>query len=150
MDLVGLLRELSGTGISVYVAVGVALVVVRYWFSETRREISKEIDEKIGAAKNDFQQSFRELRQEIREAKTDSSQAHKETRQEINAVRVYAEQSHQETRQEMKDITLHLIDVRERLANIEGRMGIYPPRRGVEPPIPEPAAEPESGESSQS
>ncbi len=49
-----------------------------------------------------------------------------------------------------QELLHHLIDVRERLANIEGRMGIYPPRRGVEPPIPEPAAMPESGEPSQS
>ncbi len=48
------------------------------------------------------------------------------------------------------DMTLHLIDVRERLANIEGRLGMYPPRRGVDPPIPEPAAEPESNEPAQS
>ena len=45
---------------------------------------------------------------------------------------------------------MHLIDVRERLANVEGRLDLYPPRRGLEPPIPDPAGEPESGESAQS
>lgn len=49
-----------------------------------------------------------------------------------------------------KELLHHLIDVRERLANIEGRMGIYPPRRGVEPPMPEPAPEQERSELSRS
>ena len=36
MDLIVLLKELSSTGISDFVIVGVALLVVRYWFSEMR------------------------------------------------------------------------------------------------------------------
>lgn len=165
MDLIGLLKKLTSTGISDFVFLGVILVVVRYWFSETRREISKEIDDKVGSARTDFQESFQEMRQEIRavktsleesikenrleigavrtetrqeirEARTDSSQAHKETRQEINAVRAYTEQSHKET-------MLHLIDVRERLANIEGRLGAPTPRMSaVSPPLEAPADEP--------
>ncbi len=43
----------------------------------------------------------------------------------------------------MKDIMLHLIDVRERLANIEGRLGAPTPRiSGVSPPLEAPAEEP--------
>lgn len=46
------------------------------------------------------------------------------------------EQSH-------KDIMLHLIDVRERLANIEGRLGAPTPRMSaVSPPLEAPAEEP--------
>ena len=143
MDLIGLLKELTSTGISDFVFVGVTLLAVRYWLSETRREISDEIDDKLGAFKNEVRQTFQEVRQEIRETRVESSQAHRETRQEIQAVRTYAEQSHQETRQEMKDIMLHLIDVRERLANIEGRLGAPTPRiSGVSPPLEAPAEEP--------
>jgi len=125
MDVFGLLKEVSGLGIDSVIVGAVILLVVRNWFSETRREISKEIDDKVGVAKSDFQQSFQELRQEIKEART------------------YSEQSHQETRQEMKDIMLHLIDVRERLANIEGRLGAPTPRMpAVSPPLGAPAEEP--------
>ena len=132
MDLIALLRELSDTGISDFVFIGVALLVVRYWFSETRREISKEIDDKIGAANRDFQQSFQEVRQEIREARTNSEQSHQETRHELK-----------DMRQDMKDIMLHLIDVRERLANIEGRLGAPTPRMSaVSPPLETSAEEP--------
>jgi len=49
-----------------------------------------------------------------------------------------------------KELLALIVDIRERLANLEGRVGIYPPRRGLEPPIPEPVALPESGEPSQS
>ena len=44
----------------------------------------------------------------------------------------------------------HLTAIRERLANIEGRLGMYPPRRGVEPPVPELAEAPAGEESTQS
>ena len=154
MDLIGLLRELSSTGISDFVVIGVALVVVRYWFSETRREISKEIDDKIGAVQGDFQQSHKELRQEIRDVGTYSEQSHKEMRQEFNEVKTSLDQSIKENRQEIRDvrtyseqshkeIMLHLIDVRERLANIEGRLGAPTPRMSaVSPPLETPADEP--------
>ena len=42
------------------------------------------------------------------------------------------------------------IDLRERLANIDWRLGISPPRRGPEPPMPERSATPESAETIQS
>ncbi len=165
MDLIGLIKEVTSSGISDFVFVGVILLAVRYWLSELRREISKEIDDKIGAFKIEVQQSFQEVRQEIiatrtesrqdfNAARTYSEQLHQELRQEIAAVRTesrqefsaartYSEQSHQETRQEMKDIMLHLIDVRERLANIEGRLGAPTPRMsGVSPPLDAPAEEP--------
>ena len=143
MDLIGLLKELTSTGISDFVFIAVALVVVRYWFSETRREISKEIDDKIGTAKAEFQQSFQEIRQEVRAVRTYAEQAHQDTRQEIRDARTESTQAHQDTRQELKEIMLHLIDVRERLANIEGRLGAPTPRMsGVSPPLEAPAEEP--------
>ena len=136
MDLIALLKELTSTGISDFVFVGVTLVVVRYWFSETRREISKEIDDKVGSAKTDLEALIRENRQEIAAIRADS-------RQDFDAARAYSEQAHQETRQEMRDVMLHLIDVRERLANIEGRLGAPTPRMsGVSPPLDTPAEEP--------
>lgn len=49
-----------------------------------------------------------------------------------------------------KELILLLVDIRERLANIEGRMGIYPPRRVPEPPLPEPAPESQASEPSAS
>ena len=143
MDLIGLLKELTSTGISDFVFIAVALVVVRYWFSETRREISKEIDDKIGTANTEFQQSFQEIRQEVRAVRTYVEQTHQETRQEIRDARTESTQAHQDTRQELKEIMLHLIDVRERLANIEGRLGAPTPRMtGVSPPLEAPAEEP--------
>ncbi len=143
MDLIGLIRELTSSGISDFVFVGVILLAVRYWLSELRRDISKEIDDKIGAVKTEVQQSHQELRQEIRDVRTYSEQSHTELRQEIREARTYSEQSHQETRQEMKEIMLHLIDVRERLANIEGRLGAPTPRMSaVSPPLEAPAEEP--------
>ncbi len=143
MDLIGLIKELTSSGISDFVFVGVILLAVRYWLSELRRDISKEIDDKIGAVRGDFQQSHQELRQEIRDVRTYSEQSHTELRQEIRQARTYSEQSHQETRQEIKEIMLHLIDVRERLANIEGRLGAPTPRMSaVSPPLEAPAEEP--------
>ena len=135
LDLIVLLKELSSTGISDVVIIGVALLVVRYWLSETRREISKEIDDKIGSAKSDLEQS---IQQETGALRTQFEQSHRENRQEIIAVRTYSEQSH-------KEIMLHLIDVRERLANIEGRLGEPTPRMSaVSPPLESPAEASES------
>ena len=154
MDLTSLISQLVDAGIGDIATIVIVVLYIRYSASESRREISNEIDDKIGAFKNEAQQSFQDLRQEIRavrtfaeqshqetrkefsEVRTDSAQAHNETRQEINAVRTYAEQSHKET-------MLHLIDVRERLANIEGRLGQQTPRlSGVSPPLEAPAEEP--------
>ena len=82
------------------------------------------------------EQSHKETRQELVEVKTALEQSIKENRQEINAGRLYAEQSH-------KEMMFHLIDVRERLANIEGRLGAPTPRMsGVSPPLEAPAEEP--------
>ncbi|MCY3917996.1 MAG: hypothetical protein OXG49_18485 [Chloroflexi bacterium] len=191
MDLIALLKELTSTGISDFVFVGVTLVVVRYWFSETRREISKEIDDKVGSLKSDLEQLIKENRQEIAAFKTDSRQDfdavrtetrqdfeafrtdsrqhfdafrtdsrqdfeafRTDSRQELGQVKKSLEQSIEENRQEIsagrkyseqshKDIMLHLIDVRERLANIEGRLGAPTPRMpAVSPPLEAPAEEP--------
>ncbi len=154
MDLIGLIKELTSSGISDFVFVGVILLAVRYWLSELRRDISKEIDDKIGAVRGDFQQSHQELRQEIRDVRTYTEQSHTELRQEIRQARTYTEQSRKDMRQEFsatrtnseqshKEIMLHLIDVRERLANIEGRLGTPTPRMSaVSPPLETPAEEP--------
>ncbi|MDE2637107.1 MAG: hypothetical protein OXI30_12155 [Chloroflexota bacterium] len=151
MDLIVLLKELSSTGISDFVIVGVALLVVRYWFSETRREISKEIDDKVGALKTDLEPLIKENRQELAAFRTETRQEfgalrtemqqevsalRTETRLEFNESRATSEQSHKET-------MLHLIDVRERLANIEGRLGAPTPRMSaVSPPLETSAEEP--------
>jgi len=79
--------------------------------------------------RQDFEAVRKETRQEIHALRT-------ETRQEFDAARANSEQSH-------KEIMLHLIDVRERLANIEGRLGAPTPRMsGVSPPLEAPAEEP--------
>ncbi len=154
MDVLGLLKEVSGLGIDSLIVGAVLLLYVRYTASETRREISDEIDDKLGAFKNEVQQSFQEVRHEIRAVRTYAEQSHQETRQEIHSFRTETRQEiresrtdslqeHQATRQEMKDIMLHLIDVRERLANIEGRLGAPTPRMpAVSPPLEAPAEEP--------
>ena len=191
MDLIALLKELTSTGISDFVFVGVTLVVVRYWFSETRREISKEIDDKVGSLKTDLEKLIKENRQEIAAFKTETRQDfdafrtdsrqnydavrtdsrqnfdafrtdsrqdfeafRTDSRQELGQVKKSLEQSIEENRQEIsagrkyseqshKDIMLHLIDVRERLANIEGRLGAPTPRMpAVSPPLEAPAEEP--------
>ena len=78
-----------------------------------------------------MEESIKENRQEIGEVRTFS-------RQEFNVARTYSEQSH-------KEIMLHLIDVRERLANIEGRLGEPTPRMSaVSPPLESPAEASES------
>ena len=143
MDAFSLLKEVSGLGIDSLIVGAVLLLYVRYSASETRREISDEIDDKLGAFKNEVQQSFQEVRQEIRAVRTYAERSHQETRQEIRESRTDSLQEHQATRQEMKDIMLHLIDVRERLANIEGRLGAPTPRMsGVSPPLEAPTEEP--------
>ena len=165
MDLIGFFRELTSSGISDFFVGGVILLAVRYWLSELRRDISKEIDDKIGAAKTEVQQSHTELRQEIAAVRTESrqefsatrtytEQSHTELRQEIREARTYTEQLRKDMRQEFsatrtnseqshKEIMLHLIDVRERLANIEGRLGAPTPRMSaVSPPLEAPAEEP--------
>ena len=158
MDVLGLLKEVSGLGIDSVIVGAVILLVVRNWLSETRREISKEINDKVGSAKTDLEALMQENRQEIASFKTETrqefdaartetrqdlaevkrtlEQSIRENRQEINAGRMYAQQSH-------KEIMLHLIDVRERLANIEGRLGAPTPRMpAVSPPLEAPAEEP--------
>ncbi len=147
MDLIGMFRELTSSGISDFFVGGVILLAVRYWLSELRRDISKEIDDKIGAVKTEVQQSHQELRQEIRDVRTYTEQSHTELRQEIAAVRTESRQEFSATRtnseQSHKEIMLHLIDVRERLANIEGRLGAPTPRMSaVSPPLEASAEEP--------
>lgn len=165
MDVLGLLREVSGLGIDSVFVGAVILLAVRYWMSEMRRDISKEIDDKISDAKSDFNQSFTENRQEIASFRTSVEESLKENRQEMASFRTSVEGSFRETRQEIdsvrtesrqefkaartyseqshKEIMLHLIDVRERLANIEGRLGEPTPRMpAVSPPLERPAEEP--------
>lgn len=121
MELTSLITQLTEAGIADIATIVIVVLYVRYSASETRREISKEIDDKVGVLKSDMEQSIQENRQEIVALRT-------ETRQEFSAVRAESEQAHQETRKEIRDNMLHLIDVRERLANIEGRLGAPTPR----------------------
>jgi len=158
MDLMALLSQLADAGIGDLVTVVIVVLFVRYSAGETRRKISKEIDDKVGSAKSDLEALIKENRQEIAAVRTETRQEihalrtetrqeihalRTETRQEFDAARTYSEEAHQETRQELKDIMQHLIDVRERLANIEGRLGLPTPRMsGVSPPLEAPAEEP--------
>ena len=180
MDVLGLLKEVSGLGIDSLIVGAVLLLYVRYSASETRREISKEIDDKVGSAKTELEQLIKENRQEIaavrtetrqdfdavrtetrqdfdavrKESRQDFAAARTEWRQELGEVKNSLEQSIKENRQEIvagrvhseqshKEVMLHLIDVRERLANIEGRLGAPTPRMsGVSPPLEASAEEP--------
>ena len=132
MEVMSLISQLADAGIVDLATIVIVVLVVRYSSSETRREVSKEIDDKISSAKTSLEQSIKENRQVITAVKASLEQSIKENRQEINAVRTYSEQSH-------KEIMLHLIDVRERLANIEGRLGAPTPRMSaVSPPLETP------------
>ncbi len=154
MDLTSLISQLVDAGIGDVATIVIVVLYIRYSSSETRREISKEIDDKIGALKTDLNESIKEnrqaivtlrsdTRQEFNAVRTYAEQSNKEIRQEIKEFRIDSEQSHQETRQELKDLRLHVIDVRERLANIEGRLGAPTPRMSaVSPPLESPAEEP--------
>ena len=165
MDLTSLISQLVDAGIGDVATIVIVVLYIRYSSSETRREISKEIDDKIGAAKTDLEQLIKDNRQEIAAVRTESrqefsaartytEQSHTELRQEIREARTYTEQSRKDMRQEFsatrtnseqshKEIMLHLIDVRERLANIEGRLGAPTPRMSaVSPPLEAPPEEP--------
>ena len=173
MDLMALLSQLADAGIGDLVTVVIVVLFVRYSAGETRREISKEIDDKVGSAKSDLEALIKENRQEIAAVRTETRQeihalrtetrqdfeavrkemrqdfeaVRKETRQEIHALRTETRQEFDAARanseQSHKEIMLHLIDVRERLANIEGRLGAPTTRMsGVSPPLEAPAEEP--------
>ena len=180
MELMSLISQLADNGLVDIAAVLVLVLYVRYSASETRREISKEIDDKLSKLKTDLeapiganrqaidalrtqmQQEFTESRtytdeqfnaarafteERFNGARTYSEQSHKGLRQEIIAARAHTDKAHQETRQEIyatrtyseqshKEILLHLIEVRERLANIAGRLGAPTPRMSaVSPPL---------------
>ena len=135
MEVMSSISQLADAGIVDLATIVIVVLVVRYSSSETRREVSKEINEKITSAKTDLQQSYR---QETEALRTHLEKSIHENRQEINAVRTYSEQSH-------KEIMLHLIDVRERLANMEGRLGVATPRMSaVSPPLESPTEAPQS------
>ncbi len=140
MELTSLITQLTEAGIADIATIVIVVLYVRYSASETRREISKEIDDKVGALKSDMEQLIKENRQEIAahraETRREFTEIRTETRLEFNESRSTSEQSHKET-------MLHLIDVRERLANIEGRLGAPTPRMSaVSPPLESPAEEP--------
>ena len=147
MDILGLIKELSSAGISDIVLLVVIPIAVRYWLIQSRIDLRNELRQEWRDALDD---KSKEIYRYI-DTKFDAQDAKlKEHDARFDAQDARIDQLDRKNDARAYDITLHLIDVRERLANIEGRMGIYPPRRGVEPPIPEPAAMPESGEPSQS
>jgi len=150
MDILGLLRELNTAGISDVLLLVVIPLILRYWIIQSRIEQRKELRD---ALDDNNKEIYRYIDAKF-EAVDARFAAHDARFDQIEA-RLIAhdakfDQLDRKNDSRAYDMTLHLIDIRERLANIEGRMGIYPPRRGVEPPVPEPAAEPESGESAQS
>lgn len=143
MDVIGLLKELSSTGLFDAVLLVAIPLLVGNWISDAKQELRQEFNDSIDAKLNDFREvvNSRFDRIDDKFVRIDEKFGRIDDRllqlDRKNDSRAY-------------DMTLHLIDVRERLANIEGRMGIYPPRRGVEPPVPEPTTEPEGSETAQS
>ena len=165
MDILALLRELSNSGISDIVLLVVIPLLVRYWISEAKSELRQEMRSEVSGAIDEKLKEFREYidaRFDAQDARFDAQDAkfkdfreHMDARFDAQDARfdkqdARIDQLDRKNDSRAYDMTLHLIDVRERLANIEGRLGMYPPRRGVDPPIPEPAAEPESNEPAQS
>ncbi len=157
MDILGLLKEFSSSGALEVILLVVIPLLVRYWIIQSRIEMRQELRDVLDDNNKEIYR-YIDAKFDAQDAKLE---AHDTRFDRIDARfdRIDARFAAQDARFDQLDrkndsraydITLHLIDVRERLANIEGRMGIYPPRRGVEPPTPEPAAEPESGESAQS
>lgn len=161
MDILALLRELSSAGISDVVLLVVIPLMMRYWIIQSRIEQRKEMRQELRNALDDKSKEiyqYIDAKFDAHDAKFDAHdaklEAHDGRFDQIDA-RLAAhdakmDQLDRKNDSRAYDITLHLIDVRERLANIEGRLDLYPPRRGVEPPIPEPGAERESGEPAQS
>ena len=133
MDILGLLRELSNSGISDVVLLVVIPLLVRYWISEAKADLRKELDESMDSKLIGYQQKM-DVRFDANDKRFDQIDARLD-RQDKRTDLLY---------QQNVEIAAHLMDLRERLANIEGRMGIYPPRRvSVELPRGEQIAEPE-------
>lgn len=157
MDLLGLLRELSATGIlELILLVGLPLYM-RYMISEAKHDLRQEMR---GALDDNNKEIYRYMDAKFEavdakfEAQNAKLEAHDARFDQIDA-RLAAHDARfdaQDARMEQLDrkndsraydITLHLIDVRERLANIEGRLGLPTPRMpAVSPPLEAPAEEP--------
>ena len=138
MDLMSLISQLADTGLVDIATIVIMVLAVRHSSNELRRGISADLDESFDALKTDLQLLLRKNRDEIRAIGTDLVQIPSVSRDEIRACQTYAFQSHKETIQ-------HLMDVRERLANIEGRLGAPTPRMAaVSPPLEVPAEAPPS------
>ena len=167
MDILGLLQELSSAGISEVVLLIVIPVAVRYLIIKAASDLRKEMRQEVRDALDDKSKEiyrYMDARFDAQDARFDAHDkrfdqldarldAHDKRFDRIDA-RLDAhdrrfDQSDRKNEARAYDVTMHLIDIRERLANIEGRMGIYPPRRGLEPPVPEPVVEAESSEPSQ-
>lgn len=141
--MIALLSELASTGIADLATIVIVLLVVRYWLSEIRSEFRQEMQANANELRQEMQANTNQLRQEM-QANTDQLRQEMQAntdqlRQEIGDVKETSEQGHKET-------LLHTIDVRERLANIEGRLGLPPSRQGIVPPVPMPGAPPESSD----
>ena len=122
MDLIAVLKELSSLGITDVVCAIFFLYFFRRWLNEMPKEIFRESTE--------FHRVCYIQRIDP------SGILYKQLAAKTGEVGTYSDQSH-------KEVLLHLMDVRERLANIEGRLGLPPPRPSIPPPALEPAAAPQ-------
>ena len=173
MDILGLLRELSNSGVSDIVLLVVIPLLVRYWIGEAKSELRDDIDARIQDnnkhifARFDAQDAKFEARFDAQDARFDAQDAKFNARFDAQDARFDAQdarfdaqdarfdridsrfdridsrfekvdsrfdkvdarfdaqdaridQLDRKNEQRAYDITGHLIDVRERLANIEG------------------------------
>ncbi len=140
-------------------------LMMRYMISEAKQELRRDFNQAIDSKIKDFGEVIdaknSDLREYIRarfdaqDARLDAQDAKfKDLREHMDA-RFNAQDARfdkQDARIDQLDrkndsraydMTLHLIDVRERLANIEGRLGIATPRMSaVSPPVEEPVEVP--------
>ena len=135
MDILALLREFTSSGISDIALLVVIPLLVRYWISESRSELRQDFNDAMDAKLHDNNEVMNarfdqlERRMDQFERRMDQLDRKLDQHDRKNESRAY-------------DIMQHLMDLREQLANIEGRLGISPPRRGLETPMPTPAAAP--------
>ena len=159
MDILALLKELESIGASHIVVTGVALLIVRDWIvsanSELRNEINQKhqdslnhTDAKITELRNEMLAGFSELRQTIadgdnalrQEIRAGDNALRQEIRAGDNALRQEIQAASAASEKRDREIILNLIDARERLANVEGRLGMITYRQDIVPPpnLPQP------------
>ena len=161
MDILALIRELSDSGLDSVALLVVLPLVMRYMILQSRVEMRQEMRDALDDnnkeiyryvdAKFEAQDAKFEARFDTQDAKLEAHDARfGQIDARLAAHDALFDRNDRKNESRYYDLIQHLMDLRERLAHIEGRLGFYPPSRGVEPPIPEPGAEPESSEPAQS